>query len=50
MAGGGAIHTTPAVKAAAAPPSAGINTLAFIPGSSSLEDDGNVLPLVVLAE
>jgi hypothetical protein len=47
----GAVHITPAVKAAAAPPTVAINTLVFMFWDSfSLEDDGTPPPLVPLAE
>jgi hypothetical protein len=41
---------TPAVKAAATPPTVAINTLAIMLDSFSPEDDGTLLPLVALAE
>jgi hypothetical protein len=46
----GAVHITPAAKAAAAPPTVALNTVVFIVDSSSLEGDGTLLPLVALAE
>jgi hypothetical protein len=46
----GAVHITPAAKAAAAPPTVAINTLAFTLGFLSLEDHGTPPPLVALAE
>jgi hypothetical protein len=42
----GAVHITPAAKAAAAAPTVAINTLVFTLGSFSLEDDGTLPPLV----
>ena len=47
---GGAVHITPAAKAAAAPPTVAINTLVFMLDSFSLEDAGTPPPLVALAE
>jgi hypothetical protein len=49
-AAGGAVHMTPAAKAAAAPPTVAINTLVFMSASFSLDGDGTLLPLVALAE
>jgi hypothetical protein len=46
----GAVHITPAAKAAAAPPTVAINTLVFMLDSFSLEGDGALLPLDALAE
>jgi hypothetical protein len=46
----GAVHATPATKAAAAPPTAAIHTLVFMLNSFSLEDDGTPPPPVALAE
>jgi hypothetical protein len=46
----GAVHITPAAKAAAAPPTVAINTLVFMLDSFSLEDAGIPPPLVALAE
>jgi hypothetical protein len=42
----GAVHITPAAKAAAVAPTVAINTLVFILDSSSLEDDGTLSLLV----
>jgi hypothetical protein len=46
----GAVHMKPATKAAAALPTAAIDTLVFMLGSFSLEDHGTPSPLVALAE
>jgi hypothetical protein len=50
----GAVHITPAAKAAAAPPTMAVNNLVFMLGflfsGSSLEDHGIPPPLVALAE
>jgi hypothetical protein len=46
----GAVHITPAAKAAAAPPTVAINTLVFMLGFLFVEDDGTPPPLVALAE
>ena len=46
----GAVHITPAAKAAVAPPTVAIITLVFMLDSLSLEDDGTPPPLVALAE
>jgi hypothetical protein len=37
---GGAVHITPAAKAAAAPPIVALNSLDFMSDSFSVEDDG----------
>jgi hypothetical protein len=46
----GAVHITPAAKAAVAPPTVAINSLVFMLRFLSLEDDGTPPPLVALAE
>ena len=46
----GAVHTTPAAKAAAAPPTVAINTLVFMLVPFLVEDHGTPPPLVALAE
>jgi hypothetical protein len=46
----GAVHRTPAAKAAAAPPTVAINTLVFMLRFLFVEDDGIPPPLVALAE
>jgi hypothetical protein len=42
----GAVHITPAARAAAAAPSVAKNTLVSMLGFLSLEDDGTLPPLV----
>jgi hypothetical protein len=42
----GAVHITPAAKAAAAAPTVAINTLVFMLGFLFSEDDGTLPPLV----
>jgi hypothetical protein len=46
----GAVHITPAAKAAAAPPTVALNILDFMLDSFSVEDHGTFPPLVALAE
>ena len=46
----GAVHITPAAKAAAAPLTVAINTLVFTLGFHFFGDDGTPPPLVALAE
>jgi hypothetical protein len=44
----GAVHITPAAKAAAAPPIVALNIVVFMLNSFSLDGDGTLLPLVAL--
>lgn len=46
----GAVHMTPAAKAAAAPPTVALNILVFMLGFLFSEDHGTPPPLVALAE
>ena len=46
----GAVHITPAAKAAAAPPTVAVNTLVFMLRFLFVEDDGIPPPLLALAE